>query len=52
MKVKAKQPFYRDGKLYRKGDVLEVSTLGFDVQLMDVVPEEQKEKQAKKEKKK
>lgn len=38
-KVKAKAPFFNNGKLYKKGDVLEIETAAFNPIYMSELPE-------------
>lgn len=38
-KVKAKAPFFNNGKLYKKGDVLEIETASFNPIYMSEIPE-------------
>lgn len=45
-KVKAKAPFFFDGKLYKKGDVLEIETASLNPVYMSEVPEIKTEKKA------
>lgn len=57
MKIVLKSAFYKDGKIYKKGDKLEIETAAFKPYLMVEVPEvraekiEASEKPAKKTKK-
>lgn len=44
MKIKAKVPFYLDGAIHKKGEVLEVAV--FDGATMDKLEEEKPEKKA------
>lgn len=39
MKARAKTAFFNNGKLYKKGDVLEIETASFNPILMVEVPE-------------